>query len=50
MKQRRTYIKPTVELLFVEQQELLANTTFVPGQTTNQGVYNDEGYLPGESL
>ena len=50
MKQRRTYITPTVELLLVEQQELLAGTTFVPGETTNQGVYNDEGYLPGESL
>lgn len=50
MKQRRTYITPTVELLFIEQHELLAGTTFVPGETTNQGVYNDEGYLPGESL
>ena len=50
MKQRRTYITPTVEMLSIEQQELLAGTTFVPGQTTNQGVYNDEGYLPEESL
>lgn len=50
MKQRRTYITPTVELLFIEQHELLAGTTFVPGETTNQGVYNDEGYLPGDAF
>lgn len=50
MKQRRTYITPTVELLIVEQQELLAGTALVPGQTTNQGVYDDEGHLPGEAM
>ena len=50
MKQRRTYITPTVEQLTIEEQELLAATNFIEGQTGSQGVYNDEGYLPESGL
>lgn len=50
MKQRRTYIAPIVEQLTIEEQELLAGTTLVPGETSSQGVYDDEGYSPENSL
>ena len=50
MKQRKIYITPTVELLIIEQQELLAGTNLTPGQTGSQGVYDDEGHSPEDAL